>query len=170
MEHPLFLDYGFVPGWAILLLLFGVSGGFFLYQVVKATRLVLKGRPENRFDNWGTRIKEVATGWLGQKKVLKDRVAGGIHVLMFWGFLMLSTDMFDLATGNQFSQKVLPELLRGPWNLIVETGYTIAFIGCVAALTRRVAFTPEKLKGKSQLEGNAILLLIMTITTTSFVV
>ena len=101
--------------------------------------------------------------------MLKDR-AGGIHVLMFWGFLMLSTDMFDLASGNQFSQKVLPELVRGPWNLMVEVGYTIAFVGCVLALVRRVVFTPEKLKGKSQLEGNVILLLIMTITTTSFVV
>ncbi|MCH1461509.1 MAG: (Fe-S)-binding protein, partial [Candidatus Poseidonia sp.] len=170
MEHPLFMDYGPLPGWVLLLVLFGVSGGFFLYQVVKASRLVLKGKPENRFDNWGTRIKEVLTGWLGQKKVLKDRVAGGIHVLMFWGFLMLSTDMFDLATGNQFSQKVLPEVMRGPWNLMVETGYAIAFVGCVAALLRRVVFTPEKLKGKSQLEGNVILLLIMTITTTSFVV
>ena len=37
-------------------------------------------------------------------------------------------------------------------------------------MIRRVVFTPEKLKGKSQLEGNVILLLIMTITTTSFVV
>ena len=170
MEHPLFMDYGPIPGWVLLLALFGVSGGFFLYQVVKASRLVLKGKPENRFDNWGARIKEVLTGWLGQKKVLRDRVAGGIHVLMFWGFLMLSTDMFDLATGNQFSQKVLPEVMRGPWNLVVEIGYTIAFVGCVAALLRRVVFTPEKLKGKSQLEGNVILLLIMTITTTSFVV
>jgi len=53
---------------------------------------------------------------------------------------------------------------------VVETGYTIAFVGCVAALTRRVVFTPEKLKGKSQLEGNVILLLIMTITLTSFFV
>ena len=170
VEHPLFLDYGPIPGWAILLVLFGVSGGFFAYQVTKATRLVLKGKPENRFDNWGNRVSEVLTGWLGQKKVLKDRVAGGIHVLMFWGFLMLSTDMFDLASGNQFSQKILPDLLWGPWNLVVEVGYTIAFVGCVLALIRRLVFTPEKLKGKSQLEGNVILLLIMTITTTSFVV
>ena len=170
MEHPLFLEYGPVPGWAILLLLFGVSGGFFGFQVWKASKLVLVGKPENRFDNWGARVSEVLTGWLGQKKVLKDRIAGGIHVLMFWGFLMLSTDMFDLASGNQFSQKILPELVRGPWNLMVETGYTIAFVGCVLALVRRVVFTPEKLKGKSQLEGNVILLLIMTITTTSFVV
>ena len=170
MEHPLFMEYGPVPGWAILLVLFGVSGGFFGYQVWKATKLVLVGKSENRFDNWGNRVSEVLTGWLGQKKVLKDRVAGGIHVLMFWGFLMLSSDMFDLASGNQFSQKILPELVRGPWNLMVETGYTIAFVGCVLALIRRVVFTPEKLKGKSQLEGNVILLLIMTITTTSFVV
>ena len=170
MEHPLFLDYGPVPGWAILFVLFGVSGGFFGYQVWKASKLVLVGKPETRFDTWGARVSEVLSGWLGQKKVLKDRIAGGIHVLMFWGFLMLSTDMFDLASGNQFSQKVLPELVRGPWNLMVEVGYTIAFVGCVLALLRRVVFTPEKLKGKSQLEGNVILLLIMTITTTSFVV
>ena len=170
MEHPLFMEYGPVPGWAILLVLFGVSGGFFGFQVWKASKLVLVGKPENRFDNWGARVSEVLTGWLGQKKVLKDRIAGGIHVLMFWGFLMLSTDMFDLASGNQFSQKILPELVRGPWNLMVETGYTIAFVGCVLALVRRVVFTPVKLKGKSQLEGNVILLLIMTITTTSFVV
>ena len=70
VEHPLFLDYGPIPGWASLLVLFGVSGGFFAYQVTKATKLVLKGKPENRFDNWGNRVSEVLTGWLGQKKVL----------------------------------------------------------------------------------------------------
>jgi len=170
MEHPLSMSYGPVPGWLLLLVLVTISIGFFLYQVIKATRLVMVGAPDDRFDNWGARIKEVITGWLGQKRVLEDKIAGGIHVLMFWGFLMLSTDMFDLATANWFSHNLLPDLVRGPWNLIVETGYTIALIGCVAALLRRVVFTPEKLKGKSQLEGNFILLLIMTITLTSFVV
>ena len=164
------MSYGPLPGWVLLLVLGGISGGFFLYQVVKATRLVMVGAPDDRFDNWGARIKEVITGWLGQKRVLQDKIAGGIHVLMFWGFLMLSTDMFDLATANYFSHHILPDFVRGPWNLIVETGYTIALIGCMAALLRRIVFTPEKLKGKSQLEGNIILLLIMTITVTSFFV
>ena len=170
MEHPLLMDYGPIPGWLILAVIGLVSVSFFLYQVWKATKLVMVGQPDDRFDNWPARIKEVITGWLGQKKVLQDRIAGGIHVLMFWGFLMLSTDMFDLATANWFSHNVLPDVVRGPWNLVVETGYTIALVGCVAALTRRVVFTPEKLKGKSQLEGNVILLLIMTITITSFFV
>ena len=128
------------------------------------------GSSDDRFDSWGKRVWEVITGWLGQKRVLEDRVVGIMHVLMFWGFLMLSTDMFDLATANWFSGELLPGALVGPWNGIVELGYTIALIGCVAALTRRLVFTPEKLKGKSQLEGNFILFLIMTITTTSFIV
>jgi len=162
--------YGPLDGWMILLLIGGASIGFFLYQVQLATRLVLLGSSDDRFDSPTQRIKEVITGWLGQKRVLEDRLVGGMHVLMFWGFLMLSTDMFDLATANWFSDHLLPELLNGPWNGMVELGYTIALIGCVAALLRRVVFTPEKLKGKSQLEGNFILVLIMTITTTSFVV
>ena len=170
MEHPLLQTYGPLDGWMILLLIGGASISFFLYQVQLATRLVMLGASDSRFDSWGQRIKEVLTGWLGQKRVLEDRIVGGMHVLMFWGFLMLSTDMFDLATANWFSQNILPEILNGPWNGMVEFGYTIALIGCTAALLRRAVFTPEKLKGKSQLEGNFILVLIMTITTTSFVV
>ena len=170
MEHPLLQTYGPLDGWTILLVIGGLSIGFFLYQVQLAIRLVMIGSSDDRFDSWGKRVMEVITGWLGQKRVLEDRVIGIMHVLMFWGFLMLSTDMFDLATANWFSGEVLPSALVGPWNGIVELGYTMGLVGCVAALTRRVVFTPEKLKGKSQLEGNFILFLIMTITTTSFIV
>jgi Fe-S oxidoreductase len=154
----------------ILLIIATISIGFFAYQVQKATRLVLIGSPDSRFDSWVPRIREFIVGWLGQKKVLRDRVAGTMHVLMFWGFLMLASDMFDLATANYFSGELLPGFIVGPWNGMVELGYTMALIGCVSALVRRVVFTPEKLKGKSQLEGNAILLLIFTITTTAFMI
>jgi len=170
LEHPLLESYGPLEGWYLLLLIGGVSIGFFAYQVQKATRLVLIGSPDHRFDSWGSRLSEFIVGWLGQKKVLRDRVAGTMHVLMFWGFLMLATDMFDLATANAFSKKILPLVLKGPWNGMVELGYFMALIGCIGALIRRVIFTPEKLKGKSQLEGNFILFLIFTITTTSFIV
>ena len=170
MKHPLLQTYGPLDGWMILLLMGGLSIGFFVYQVQKATRLVMIGAPDSRFDSWGPRVREFVVGWLGQKKVLRDRVAGTMHVLMFWGFLMLASDMFDLATANAFSGKLLPDVLVGPWNGMVELGYTMALIGCVSALIRRLVFTPEKLKGKSQLEGNVILLLIFTITTTSFMV
>ena len=63
------------------------------FQNQKATRLALLGAKDNRFDSWGARLKETATVWFAQTKVLEDRVAGAMHVLMFWGFLMLSTDV-----------------------------------------------------------------------------
>ena len=170
MIHPLEMQYGPFDGWTILLLMGGLSVSFFMFQVIKATRLVMLGSPDNRFDSWGLRIKEMLIGWLGQKKVLRDKVAGIMHVLMFWGFLMLGSDMLDLVSANYFSENILPSIFNGPWNGIVELGYTTALIGASAALTRRIIFTPEKLKGKSQLEGNFILFLILTITSTSFII
>ena len=170
MDHPLLQSYGPLDGWHILLLIGGLSIGFFLYQVQKAARLVMLGAPDDRFGSWRARLSEFISGWLGQKRVLRDRFVGSMHVLMFWGFLMLASDMFDLATANTFSDKILPDALFGPWNGMVELGYTMAFIGCVPALIRRVVFAPEKLKHESQLEGNIILFLIFSITTTSFIV
>ena len=76
MEHPLLQTYGPLDGWMILLILGTASIGFFLYQVILATRLVMLGAPDNRFDSWGIRVKEVLTGWLGQKRVLEDPVIG----------------------------------------------------------------------------------------------
>ena len=170
LVHPLDVDYAGIKGYYLLLILGGVSIAFFSYQVQKATRLVLLGAPDKRFDSWGKRLKETLTVWLGQKKVLEDKVAGTMHVLMFWGFLMLSSDMLDLATANRFSEHILPDMLNGIWNGMVELGYTSALLGCFLALNRRILFTPEKLKGKSQLEGNFILFLIMTICVTSYIV
>jgi len=170
MDHPLLQSYGPLDGWHILLLIGGLSIGFFLYQVQKAARLVMLGAPDDRFGSWRARLSEFMSGWLGQKRVLRDRFVGSMHVLMFWGFLMLASDMFDLATANTFSDKILPDALFGPWNGMVELGYTMAFIGCVPALIRRVVFAPEKLKHESQLEGNIILFLIFSITATSFIV
>ena len=102
MDHPLLQSYGPLDGWHILLLIGGLSIGFFLYQVQKATRLVMLGAPDDRFGSWRARISEFMSGWLGQKRVLRDRFVGSMHVLMFWGFLMLASDMFDLATANTF--------------------------------------------------------------------
>ena len=65
MEHPLLIDYGPVPGWIILIILGSISSSFFLFQLNKAIRLVMLGSPDDRFDSWGVRIKEVLVGWLG---------------------------------------------------------------------------------------------------------
>ena len=53
MEHPLDVTYAGIKGYYLLLVLGGISIAFFAYQVQKATRLVLLGAPDKRFDSWG---------------------------------------------------------------------------------------------------------------------
>ncbi len=47
------------------------------------------GRPENRFDNMGQRIRNVLVIAIGQSKMMRDPVAGAVHAAIFWGFLAL---------------------------------------------------------------------------------
>ena len=47
MEHPLNVTYGLISGWVFLVILGSISVGFFIFQVQKATRLVLLGYTDN---------------------------------------------------------------------------------------------------------------------------
>ena len=68
MQHPLDVSYAGISGWYILLALGLVSIGFFTFRLQKATRLVMVGAKDDRFDSWGARLKETASVWLGQKE------------------------------------------------------------------------------------------------------
>ncbi len=48
------------------------------------------GKPENRFDNIPERLKRVFTIAFLQTKLLRDPLAGILHLAIFWGFIALS--------------------------------------------------------------------------------
>ena len=91
------------------------------------------------------------------------------HALIFWGFLMLVTDVIDLGTGGLFAELLGMLFLENIWNLIVDIGYLMAGIGILAALYRRLILRPEKLKNTS-MEGVLILFAILGIVITAFIV
>ncbi len=164
--------FGSVPGWAVIVFIWGAAGVLFGVQLRQATRLIMLGRPDDRFQDKGARFKEFLTGWLGQKKVLEDRFIGTLHAMIFWGFLCLATDMFDLATGGRFEPLLagINQNLADVWNLLVDFGYALALLGTLGALYRRVVVRPEKLKHESQTEGILILCSIIGICSTAFIV
>ena len=73
MEHPLDVTYAGIQGYYLLLVLGGISIAFFAYQVQKATRLVLLGAPDKRFDSWGKRLKEHLLFGLVSEKFWKTK-------------------------------------------------------------------------------------------------
>lgn len=62
--------------------------GFFIYNIKRILGYIKIGQPENRFDNPGERLKNVLKIGLAQSKILREPVAGFIHVAIFWGFLL----------------------------------------------------------------------------------
>ena len=162
--------FGYSIEWYWILLVWTVIAlGSHFYQVGFVVRLIRLGKDDNRFNSWKQRLTEFLTDWLLQRKVVQDKLAGYAHALIFWGFLLLVSDVVDLGTGG-FLQEILKTVnLDGIWNLIVDIGYAMATVGILFALYRRLIIRPEKLKGSS-IEGPLILLAILGIVLTAFIV
>ena len=164
-----FHDYYGVPWYVILGLWSLIAVGSHVYQVGFIVKLIRLGKDDDRFNSWKQRSKEFLTDWLGQRKVVQDKLAGYAHALIFWGFLMLVSDVIDLGTGGLFAKFLEKIYLANVWNLVVDIGYTMAGIGILVALYRRLIVRPEKLKGTS-MEGVLILFAILGIVITAFIV
>ena len=164
-----FHDYFGISWYVFLLIWSAIAIGAHVYQVGFIVKLIRLGKDDDRFNSWNQRMKEFLTDWLGQRKVVEDKVAGYAHALIFWGFLMLVSDVIDLGTGGLFAEFLGMIYLENIWNLIVDIGYLMAGVGLLVALYRRLVIRPEKLKDSS-IEGVMILFAILGIVITAFIV
>ena len=62
---------------------------FFGWNVRRLLTYLRVGRKENRFDKTGTRIANTLKIAFGQSKLLREPIAGVLHFLIFWGFIIL---------------------------------------------------------------------------------
>ena len=164
-----FHDYYGIEWYLILLAWSAIALGSHFYQVGFVVRLIRLGKDDDRFNSWKQRLTEFLRDWLGQRKVVQDKVAGYAHALIFWGFLLLISDIVDLGTGGLLQAFLSNIQLDGIWNLIVDLGYAMATVGILIALYRRIIIRPAQLKGAS-IEGPLILLAILGIMLTAFIV
>ncbi|MGK9367729.1 heterodisulfide reductase-related iron-sulfur binding cluster [Melioribacter sp. Ez-97] len=72
----------------VFTIIFLTAMGFFLFNLRRILSYLRVGQPENRFDNIPERIKNVIKIAFGQSKLLREPVAGAIHFLIFWGFML----------------------------------------------------------------------------------
>lgn len=72
----------------IFILVFTASLGFFFFNIRRIVKYLLLAQKENRFDIPIARIKNVLKIAFGQTKLLREPVAGIIHFLIFWGFML----------------------------------------------------------------------------------
>jgi Fe-S oxidoreductase len=152
--------YGIVPGWLIFAAMVAVAVVLFARRVTFLVRLLLKGKPESRWDHLPARIGKVLVYVIGQARLIGgDFWPGLMHATIFWGFIILTlgtVEFFGKAVTESF---VLPFMSdTGPF-LVLQDLFSVLVIAAVSyAAFRRVVTRPRRLTLSA--EGLVILSLI----------
>jgi len=156
----------------IFIVIFFFSFGF-LYKSLKRKYSFLKtGQKENRFDNPVERIKNVLKIAFGQSKLLRDPIAGTIHFLIFWGFILFLFAVLEAIIQGFYPSFTLEFL--GPFYSAITLTQDIFGILVLAAigfaLIRRYILNIERLpKGNHEkFDATLILTLIAVVVLSMF--
>ncbi|MGG0645157.1 heterodisulfide reductase-related iron-sulfur binding cluster [Sporosarcina gallistercoris] len=85
-----------IANWVLFLGVVAYGLALFTYLIKTRTQFIRLGQKEDFDNNVQKRLKEVWVNVFGQKKLLKDKKSGTIHVMFFYGFLLVQFGAIDL--------------------------------------------------------------------------
>jgi Fe-S oxidoreductase len=145
---------------------------FFGRNVRRLTSYLRLGKKENRFDQVGTRVMNTLKIALGQSKILREPVAGILHVLIFWGFVVLLAAVLEsigegIVPGFSFS---LLGPLYPPLIFLEDIFGALVVLSVLISVFRRLVTPPKRLQvtGHSKWDAVLILGLILMVMVTMF--
>ena len=167
---------------SIIFALVMVAGlGRFGLTIYRRLQVMRVAQPAALFDRVPERIRAVLVYAFGQRKFIRDeQPAGWMHVLIFWGFVILGLQivtMFGRGFAPEFTVPGLQlGLLGGPYMLLRDVMEVSVLGAVILALYRWVIAHPprlfgfkpaeERLAGQSHWEAMLILSFIGTIMLT----
>src|SRR5882762_2412947 len=83
-------------GSVVFLFVLTLALGFFALNVQRLVSYLRIGYAEDRTDLPLVRLKNVLEIGIAQRKILRDPVAGPMHALIFWGFMVLTAGTVEL--------------------------------------------------------------------------
>src|SRR6476620_12655951 len=89
-------------GNAVFLFVLVLATGFFSLNVQRLVSYLRVGYVEDRTDHPLIRAKNVLTIGIAQKKIFRDPVAGPMHALIFWGFMVLTAGTVEILVAGVF--------------------------------------------------------------------
>lgn len=157
----------------IFIFVFLASVGFFTYSCLNLIKyLKVAKKKDDRFDRIGERLKRVWVIAFAQSKLLRDPVAGTLHFLIFWGFVLFIIAVLEAIIQGFYSPFNL-EFLGPVYSLITivhEIFGVLVIISVLYSLYRRFVLKVERLQvdKSGNLDAAFILLMIMFVCITMF--
>jgi Fe-S oxidoreductase/nitrate reductase gamma subunit len=146
-----------------------VTFGFNVRRLISYLSL---GKHDQRTDHPWTRFKKVLVVALGQSKLLREPVAGLMHLFIFWGFLVLLAAILESV-----GEGIIPGFsfaflgpLYGPLLLLEEFFGLLVVVSVLFAFYRRYVLRPKRLEvdRHSKIDATIILLLILFVMLSMF--
>ena len=132
----------------ILFILIPLAGvGIFAWIMRRRIAPLLKAAPDNRLQRIPERIRAVLKIWLGQRRHPRYMFAGVLHIILFFGFLILgarSTQLVVLGFVDGFTLPGFGGIFGVVYNVLKDYAGTAVFISVAILAIRRGAFTPAR--------------------------
>jgi len=147
MPDPGLSAYLGVPGWLLLWVLTGIAFVLFGLRVVRLVRVLLKGRPELRWDRIPRRLWAFVANVFVQKRLLQQPVIGVAHLVIFWAFVFFATGFWWSLVRGLLPFLPIPYADDVVWMAVpMEVFAVLALLSLLVAAVRRYVFTPAGLE------------------------
>lgn len=152
MTDPHRITYDLMPALTAIIMYVVLSGfaAVFLYGAYRRLRIYLRGTPPLRFDQLTFRIRRSIVNAFAQKKVLRKRSPGLMHLLIYSGIIVLFIGTTLVALNVDFWEVIFhQEFLVGNFYLFFELFLDafglVAIAGLILAIYRRTVSRPQNL-------------------------
>ena len=146
----------------------GVTAWFIAKRVGRIKKNILLGRPVDRSDNKGERLKAMLLVAFGQKKMFKRFIPAILHFFIYVGFLLINIEVLEIVIdGLLGTHRILAQPLGGLYNVAINFFEFLAvavLLACVVFLIRRNVlkvgrFVKPEMKGWPSMDANLILVI-----------
>lgn len=141
-----------MPSWTIwaLYALTVVAFGIMAWGLWHRVRVYRMGRRAGRTAHWTVGLRRFAAQVLGQRRTARKRVAGPMHLMLFYGFVALLIGTSLVALDYDVFEPLGAKLLQGDFYLAFEVVLDLfgvaLIVGVMVAAWRRTFVRPRALK------------------------
>ncbi|MCU0539962.1 MAG: electron transfer flavoprotein, partial [Desulfobacterales bacterium] len=136
-----------IPARLIFILIPLAGIGVFATIMHRRIAPLLKAAPDPRFQRIPERIKAVVLVWLAQWRHPRYLLAGVLHIIVFFGFLILgarSTQLVVLGFVDGFTLPGFGGAFGAFYHVLKDYAGTAVFAAVVVLAVRRAAFAPAR--------------------------
>ena len=165
--------FGDIPDPLIALFYVGMAAFLALsvYLFSLRSRNWERGGPDSRRGHWRERVKSLVSA-LRMRTVMRDRAAGWMHAMIYWGFVVLFLGTATLEIDHLLPDglKFLHGVFYEGYSLILDVAGVVFVAGVLWAIVRRYGVRPWRLRSKTRDEDAWILFTLAMIGITGLLV